>query len=404
MEISKSRVAYLLEVFSNGKATEEEEQELFSWVAEGNDEPVKEHIEKLVSSYRPGETGASTDWEKLYRQIESEKNAREAMLPTVQKRRWMGWAAAAAVLLLGAGYYFFNAMYTGNDQKGLANIKPIKKDDVAPPAAVNAVLTLGNGQKIIIDSTGNGMLAMQGSVKVLKLADGQITYKGTSKAVEYNTLSNPRGSRVIAITLADGSKVWLNTASSLKYPTAFTGNERKVEITGEAYFEVAHNPAMPFVVSKGGNNVQVLGTHFNINAYDDEQTMKVTLLEGSVRVHAAGSPDPKMIKPGEQALVEKSGNIELLHSVNIDEVMAWKNELFSFSGVGMEGIMRQVARWYDVDVVFEKEINEKFYAEVSRSTNVSTLLKMLEATKSVEFSIEGKTIRVMPYEAGSVSD
>ena len=238
------------------------------------------------------------------------------------------------------------------------------------------------------------MLAMQGAVKVMKLPDGQIAYHGTGKDVQYNTLNNPRGSRVVGLTLADGSKVWLNAASSLRYPTAFTGKERKVEITGEAYFEVAHNPAMPFVVSKGGTTVRVLGTHFNINAYDDERSLNVTLLEGRVSVGSIAGAPPQVIIPGQQAQVGKSGDIELVNSVDLDEVMAWKNDLFSFKGAGIEGIMRQVSRWYDVDVVFEKQVTEKFYAEVSKATNVSTLLKMLEATKAVQFSIEGKTIRV----------
>lgn len=395
MKLSENRVAYLLEVYSAGKATAEEEQELFSWAAEGDEQPVKEHIEKLVSSYHSGEAALPVDWEKLYQRIIKEKSARNLQL-RVRKMTWTRWAAASAILLLGTGYYFFIAAHTGKEQKGLANIEQVHNEDIAPPDAVNAVLTLANGQRIILDSAGNGMLAMQGTVEVMKLPDGQIAYRGTGKEAQYNELSNPRGSKVIGLTLADGSKVWLNAASSLRYPTAFTGKERQVEITGEAYFEVTHDPAMPFVVSKGGMTVQVLGTHFNINAYEDERSLKVTLLKGSVSVSTAVRLQPRVIRPGEQAQVERDGNIELVDSVDLDEVMAWKNGLFSFKGAGIESIMRQVARWYDVDVVFDKPVTERFHADVSRSTNVSTLLKMLETTKAVRFSIEGKTIRVMP--------
>ncbi|MBS1738643.1 MAG: FecR domain-containing protein [Bacteroidetes bacterium] len=405
MKIPERRVAYLLEVYTEGKATPDEEQELFNWIADENDEPFKKHIEKLVSSYHPGQSDEQTDWERLYRRIVEEKDAREEItLIKIQKINWAGWAAAIVVLLFGAGYYFFNTHLNGKHKVEPVNIAQVKKEDVAPPVAINAELTLANGKKIILDSIGNGMVAIQGSVKVMKLADGQIAYKGTSKGIEYNTLNNPRGSKVVGLTLADGSKVWLNTASSLRYPTAFTGSERIVEVTGEAYFEVAHNPAMPFVVKKDRNRVRVLGTHFNINAYDDEQSMNVTLLEGSVSVYASDNHNSKVISPGDQARMEKSGNIELIHSVNTDEVMSWKYNIFSFNGVGIEGIMRQVSRWYDVDIVFEKEVKEKFYAEVSRNTNVSTLLKMLEGTKSVQFRIEGKSIRVMPYQSGSVSN
>lgn len=394
MKFSGNRVTYLLEVYSAGKATDEEEQELFSWVAEGNEQPVKEHIDKLVSSYHSDEAALPVDWGQLYQRIIEEKNARD-IRPPVRKMTWIRWAAASVILLMGAGYYFFIAARTGGSQKELVNIEQIR-NDVAPPDAVNAVLTLANGKRVILDTAGNGMLAMQGAVEVRKLPDGQIAYQGTNKEPQYNTLSNPRGSKVLGLTLADGSRVWLNAASSLRYPTAFTGNDRKVEITGEAYFEVAHNPAMPFVVSKGGTTVQVLGTHFNVNAYDDERSLNVTLLQGSVSVSTVGGRQPRVIRPGEQAQVEKDGTIELVNSVDLDEVMAWKNGLFSFKGAGIESIMRQVARWYDVDVVFEKQVTERFYAEVSMSTNVSTLLKMLEATKAVQFSIEGKTIRVMP--------
>ena len=150
----------------------------------------------------------------------------------------------------GSRLLLFIAARTGGSQKELVNIEQIR-NDVAPPDAVNAVLTLANGKRVILDTAGNGMLAMQGTVEVRKLPDGQIAYQGTNKEPQYNTLSNPRGSKVLGLKLADGSRVWLNAASSLRYPTAFTGNDRKVEITGEAYFEVAHNPAMPFVVSKG---------------------------------------------------------------------------------------------------------------------------------------------------------
>jgi hypothetical protein len=394
MKLSEDRIAYLLEVYSEGKATAAEEQELFNWVAKRKKGPVKEHIEKLVSSYSPGEVVLPADWEQLYQRIAEEKSTRN-IPPLVRRIMRSYWAAATITLLLGACYYFFISLPAGKDQKDLVNVEQINKDDVAPPAAVNAVLTLANGQRIILDSTGNGMLAMQGAVKVMKLPDGQIAYRGTGREVQYNTLNNPRGSRVVGLTLADGSKVWLNAASSLRYPTAFAGKERKVEITGEAYFEVAHDPAMPFVVSKGGTSVRVLGTHFNINAYDDEHSLNVTLLEGSVSVSTIAGARPKVIRPGQQAQVEKSGDIELVNSVDLEEVMAWKNDLFSFKGADIESIMRQVSRWYDVDVIFEKQVAEKFYAEVSKGTNVSTLLKMMEATKAVRFSIEGKTIRVM---------
>jgi hypothetical protein len=394
MRFSKKRISYLLEAYSDRKATAAEEEELFEWVKKGNEQPIKKHIEKLVSEYNLNELVPAVEWERMYERIMEEKDSQSAH-PKVRKMIWVRWAAAAVILLLlGSSYYYFAGHK--EPQKTVVVQQP-KTMDIAPPNSVNAVLTLGNGQKIILDSTGNGIVAMQGGVNVVKMANGQIAYKGSSENIQYNTLSNPRGSRVISLVLADGSRVWLNTASTLKYPTAFAGDERKVEITGEAYFEVAHDATKPFIVVKGETSVRVLGTHFNVNAYDDETSLTITLLEGSVKIMKGN--EHTLISPGQQAEVSNetaSSNQIKVHEADIDEVMAWKNGVFSYKGVDIETIMRQVSRWYDVDVVFEKPVKEKFYAQVSRNTDVSNLLKMLEATKAVHFKIEGRRIKVMP--------
>lgn len=397
MSSSENRITTLLKVYTEGLTTPEEEHELFNLIDTARDEEViKKHIKKVLSEYKPDGRVPVAHWEFLYQKITEEKD-KQHIDPVVRKISWARWAAAAAIiLLLGTGYYSFTTHKGKDEQEEFAKIEQLDTPDIAPPNTANAVLTLANGQKIILDSSGNGTLALQGSVNIVKLADGQIAYRGGDNEVSFNTLSNPRGSKVITLLLADGSKVWLNAASSLRYPTAFTGKERKVEITGEAYFEVAHNPAMPFVVSKGGTSIKVLGTHFNVNAYDDESSLDVTLLEGSVSVATAHSIQPKVIQPGVQARVEKDGAIDLDNSVDLNEVMAWKNNLFSFKGADIESIMRQVSRWYNVEVVFKRPITEKFYAEVSKSTSVSTLLEMLQATKAVKFKIEGNTITVTP--------
>ena len=395
MSRSKNRIQDLLKIFTNGQATDEEEQELFNLIKiEKHEAIIKNHIKKLLSEHKSNDEVPVADWELLYKKINKEKH-KEHTDSKIRRISWSGWAAAAAIiLLLGTGYYFFT--YTGQKQNEVAKIEQAEVNDVAPPNTINAVLTLSNGQRIVLDSSGNGMIAAQGAVNVIKLSNGQIAYRGSSKDIQYNTLNNPRGSRVISLMLADGSKVWLNAASSLTYPTAFVGNERKVEVTGEAYFEVAHNPDKPFIVSKAGTSIKVLGTHFNVNAYDDESSLDVTLLKGSVSVMDNHSMHPEVIKPGTQAQVKKNGNIQLDNSVDLNEVMAWKNGLFSFKGSDIQSIMRQVTRWYDVDVIYKEPIKEKFYAEVSKSTNVSTLLEMLQATKAVRFKIEGNTITVTP--------
>ena len=398
MALSQKRISYLLEVYSNRKASREEMDELFEWVKKGREKPLKKHIKKLVSEYDLNELLPAVEWDKMYERILQEKDS-SGVQPKLRKMSWVHWAAAAVVaLLLGSGYYYFTR--NNEPQKKLV-LQPEKTNDIAPPNTVNAVLTLSNGQKIVLDSTNNGVVAMQGTVNVVKLANGEIAYKGNSENIEYNTLSNPRGSKVISLILADGSKIWLNAGSTLKYPTAFDGNERKVEVTGEAYFEVAHvsslggrpGTAMPFIVTKGETSVRVLGTHFNVSAYDDEKSLDVTLLEGSVKV--SNGDENVLIAPGQQAALQDS-RLTIHNNVDIEEVMAWKNGLFSYKGADVETIMRQVSRWYNVNVVFEEPVTEKFYAQVSRNTNVSKLLKMLEATRAVHFSINGKTIAVRP--------
>ena len=392
----RNRIIDLLKIYTEGSAIPEDEQELFDLIEITKDEKIiKSHIKNLLSEHKSNDGTPAVKWGRLFHKIVEEKNSRPSH-PIIRKMSWTRWAAAVIFLLLGTGYYFFSAHKGQKERRGLTKIEQTKTIDIAPPAVVNAVLTLANGQKIILNSSGKGTLALQGSVNVVKLADGQIAYRGTTKEIEYNTLSNPRGSKIITLSLADGSKVWLNAESSLRYPTAFSGNERKVEITGEAYFEVVHNPAMPFVVCKGGTSIRVLGTHFNVKAYDDENSLDITLLEGSVSVMNVHSIQPKVIKPGAQAEVGKDGAIELTESVDLNEVMAWKNGLFSFKGADIESIMRQVSRWYNVEVIFEKPVTERFYAEVSRSTSVSTLLEILEATKAVQFKINGNKIMVMP--------
>lgn len=313
----------------------------------------------------------------------------------VVKMRWFKWAAAAAVILIVSTISFLILNNRIQSKQVAVNQLQQKEltNDIAP-GQTGAILTLANGEKILLDSTGNGSLAKQGNTSVIK-KDGELVYTNDGKAAEvvYNTMTTPRG-RQFNLVLADGSKVWLNAASSITFPTAFTGKERKVTITGEAYFEIAHNAAVPFVVEKGNSSVQVLGTHFNINAYDDESTISVTLLEGSVKVNS-GSAD-NIIAPGQQAQLKKDGKITLLNDVDVDNVVAWKNGRIHFEGVDIETVMRQMSRWYDVEIVYDKKLDDLFYADIPRNTMLSDVLKALELTKNVHFKIEGRKVIVVP--------
>ena len=280
--------------------------------------------------------------------------------------------------------------------------------EITAPHTNRATITLADGTNVFLDSAGNGQLAQQGNVKLVKLANGRIAYQHGNGALalkpEYNTLTNPRGSQVITMRLADGSHVWLNAGSSITYPVAFIGNERKVNISGEAYFEIAHDPTKPFFVTNGDVQVQVLGTHFNVNAYDNESEVKVTLLEGSVEVKSEKSK--VKIVPGQQAVATLNPNplnsqpteskLSTLASIDLEAVMAWKNGKFFFNETSINDIMKEVARWYDVEVVYAAPVNERMNGELPRTSNLADLTRLLEATKLVRFEINNKTVTVYP--------
>lgn len=305
------------------------------------------------------------------------------------------WLAAASVILI-CGFLFFllkpgktGKVATGQNN---SNIQPLIK-----PGGDKAVLTLADGSQVVLDSAGNRTIASQGNTTIINL-NGKLSYNAgevnnQNNAVVYNTITTPKGGQY-QLVLADGSKVWLNSASSLRFPTAFAGTNRVVELTGEGYFEVAHNAAKPFQVKVNDMEVEVLGTHFNINGYADEPLVKTTLLEGRVKVKKNGNF--AYLNPGQQAIIQPAKNeIGLDNDVNIEEVMAWKNGKFLFNGADLETIMRQVSRWYDVDFVYEKKISETISGGLSRSESISRLLTILEATGKVQFKINGKQIVVI---------
>lgn len=308
-------------------------------------------------------------------------------------------AVAAVMLLLGAGAYF---LFFNKSPKRIAETVKQQQgyNNDVPPGGNRAVLTLSNGTTIILDSSRNGMLARQGNTKILKLKSGELAYSQpaagnpTSATVQYNTLSTPRGGQY-QVVLPDGSRVWLNAASSIHYPTLFSGKEREVEITGEAYFEVAENAAMPFIVKKGNVEVQVLGTHFNVNAYDDEGAMKVTLLEGSVKVAQSATRNTQLITPGQQAQAEPDGRIRLIRNADVEQAVAWKNGEFSFRHNDIYEIMRQLSRWYDVDVSYKDSLDLHLSGQISKDVNASAVFKMLEFAGNVQFQIVGRKIIVM---------
>jgi transmembrane sensor len=313
------------------------------------------------------------------------------IVPLGRRRFWQRLAIAASVIFCMsiAGYFILRPK-----QEQLTVQSQVSKNDLLP-GSNKATLTLANGKQIVLTGAKNGQLAVQGNMTVNKTADGRIIYNQTDASVtsiQYNTTSTPRGGQYHVI-LADGTQVWLNAASSITYPTAFTGNDRTVSITGEAYFEVTHNLAKPFRVKSKGQTVEVLGTHFNINAYPDEQATVTTLFEGSVKINEGIAS--VFLKPGQQALVaENNLPVRVIDDADLDQALGWKNEEFYFNHTDIQAVMRQIARWYDVEIIYTGKIPKKqFSGTFSRNTNASKVLALLEYT-GLNFKIEGRKIIV----------
>ena len=377
----------LLTRYLAGECTPAEEQLIGEWYAS---------FEELPPYFDHAHSDAAIDLKtRAKATIQSLIANEKPHTPRVRKLIMYSSVAAAILVLITAGLYW-------TILKDAAKKNSIAKDLVhidspgITPGANKAVLTLADGSEVVLDNAANGMLAQQNNVQVVKSKDGELKYESAignrQSAITYNILSTPRGGQY-QLVLPDGSTVWLNAASSIRFPTAFTGNERNVEITGEAYFEVKKNATMPFIVKmNNGATVKVLGTHFNINAYDDEEAIKTTLLEGSVKITKGAAST--ILKPGEQASLSHTSQLSQPIPVQTEEVMAWKNGLFQFNNVTIETVMRQVARWYDVQVVYERNASQElFRGKIYRNADISQLLTILELS-GAHFKIEGKKIIV----------
>jgi len=308
------------------------------------------------------------------------------------------WAIAASVLLLFSTitYYLFEKQPKKELVQHIVQPQHIEKD--ALPGFDGAILTTASGNQIILDSTANGIVSKEEHTHVVK-KDNKLIYSESSEAPteieSFNTLSTLKG-RKFQLVLADGTKVWLDAASSITYPIAFTGKQRKVQVTGQLYFEVAKDTARPFIVESAGTSVQVLGTHFNVNAYGDESAMKTTLLEGAIKI--TRKDRSLLLQPGQQAVISgtEAGAIQLNNAVDLDAVMAWKNGLFQFTNADLPTVLRQLARWYDMEIIYDGKIpDRKFEGKIGRDLNLSQVLKLLEKVQ-VKFRIDGNKLIVQP--------
>ena len=304
------------------------------------------------------------------------------------------WAAAAILVVVAAGSYLLWKRKPVSEIPEMSQSAPARQNDV-DPGGNRAILTLADGSRVVLDSAGSGELAQQGGVSIIN-KEGRLAYNKMGEAaseVLYNTVTTPKGGQY-QLMLADGTRVWLNAASSLRFPNAFPGEDRRVELTGEGFFEVAADTKKAFYVTVADVQVRVLGTQFNINAYTEEKQMNTTLFEGSVLVTAKNINRAAVLKPGQQASIS-GGQLQVNKEADLVKVAGWKNGLFVFSGESMEQIMSQIARWYDVEVEYTKGVdrNKHFSGIVERASKVSAVLKILEYA-GIKFRIEGKKIIV----------
>lgn len=364
-----------------------EQQELNTWMSQSkiNKEAIQEFLDDKSLQKGIGDLYKTKEmiWQKLEQTVDERK------VVSIKRKIWQ-WAAAAAIItgITVSGYFIFLDNSKHDNANTQANTEQLQNN--IKPGSYKAKLVLADGTEIILDSALSGKLAQQGNAEVV-YQDGKLVYipGAAGGEVVYNTVMTARG-ETYSLVLADNSKVWLNAASSIKFPASFTGNERRVEITGEAYFEVAKDAEKRFIVSANGITTEVFGTHFNVNTYNNELATRVTLLEGNIQVNKNN------VQPGQQAVVNDNGHLEITSNIDLEQVVAWKNGEFQFGDkTDIKTAMRQVERWYDIEVEYRGTFNSHIGGSISRTASLPKILKMLEKTGVVKFEIQDKRIIVI---------
>ncbi len=381
-------ISSLLEKYASGSITEGEQKELADRL-QSVDEPIfiklMEQYQLTVlqsGEYRQPDSGLYERIRKRIYELEAETR------PPVKMVWW--WAAASILLVITAAYLWFKPA----TQKEQVLVKQVPAGNDILPGGDKAILTLADGTTIVLDSAANGSLAQQGNMSIEKLADGQIVYRpveSNAGEVLMNTMSTPRGGQY-QLTLPDGTKVWLNAASSITYPNVFVEGQRKVKIKGEVYLEVKKNTGKPFIVDVDGrSSIEVLGTIFNINSYPDEAGIKTTLIEGSVRV--SGDGQKAVLNPGQQAISQGTGQpFRIVNHPDLEQVLAWKNGYFNFQDLSFPEVARQLERWYSIEVVYEAKVPDiQFKGDMDRGVSLSDIIGLFKDW-GLKARIEGRKL------------
>jgi ferric-dicitrate binding protein FerR (iron transport regulator) len=408
----QERLYYLFDKYIADTASADELNELKVLLNDQSYEVIaRDRLVNLLRQTEPLPGHSESRWQAILHEIRAEADIVHAETSTFRipakiepsakpsrripmARRW--WAVAA--VFLGGVTALWLLLRPAPAKQVVADRQSLQHDRA--PGGNVAKLILSDGSTITLDSAQNGILTQQGNTNITKLNDGRLVYKTLDEkpvAALLNTLSTPRGGQY-RLVLPDGSEVWLNASSSITYPTAFTGGERKVSISGEAYFEIRSNASMPFRVfvhaPTGEQTVEVLGTHFDVKAYNDETSVTTTLLEGSVRLTSKGVAT--LLQPGQQGQLRTDGLIHLEPHADTEAAIAWKNGLFHFEQTDIRDVMRQIARWYDVEIVFEGKVpEERFDGEIPRNSNLTEVFKILQLS-NVHFKVEDRKVTVTP--------
>lgn len=402
-EAQAQRIGWLVAGFVQQRLNDTERDELDAWITASDENQVlfeelisPAFIEQGLRSYK--EIDAETAYALLRQRITAEPKMK---VMRMDKATIFSIAASLILLVCVAVIYQMNNRKT-NSSMPVANATTIE------PGGNYAELITENGKRVSLAGLRNGFIDSLDGVEVLKTADGQLSYlENQHSKNEYHVLRTPIGGQY-RLVLPDGSLVWLNAGSSLRFPVRFDGKERRVELSGEGYFEIVPTAQLqPFIVEVNQLEVEVLGTHFNVNAYADETSIKTTLLEGKVRIVRHEKKDVRrelievreevILQPGEQAIATAGRGFSVERLISTEEVVAWKNGLFDFKDATIEQIMQQAKRWYSIDtVIYQAKINKRFDADILRSESIEKLLELLEMTGGVHFNIQNKTIYVLP--------
>jgi hypothetical protein len=404
--MNQNKLIELLGLFVDGEISREEFDLLFDYIrANQEDEELNIAIDTVFKNSKKFNLLNSDDKELIFQSIirnkhfDSEIQNEIEIIPTFAPRMWYQLGIAASILILITTGLFFYSNRTADDKIDAKVVET--KESIITPGDDKAILTLSDGTKIILEDAKNGILANQAGVSIQKTSDGELLYSFSNSAntvapetkenIIYNKIETPVGGKY-QVNLPDGSKVWLNSSSSLRFPALFNGNTREVELSGEAYFDVSKNKSKPFKVITKDQIVEVLGTQFNINSYSDEGPIKTTLIEGSVKI--IYKDKVVLLSPGQQFQPKES--VAAVVEADTEEVVAWKDGYFIFKNEDIKSIMRKVSRWYNVEVSYSGNIPEVgFGGNISRSKDISEVLDVLQLTNAIHFKVEGRRITVM---------